>query len=452
MDKEEKNLNDVTLDDTQELIYDQDIGQEYRIENEFINDENIEISVKEKKFADEISSDKKNHHYFKNLIMIFAFLAIAILLILIINSIFKKNNIQNNKPIIKLIGEEVIVLSVGDKYIEPGYLAFDQEDGNITNNVNVIGDVNTNEAGIYTLKYKVSDNSNIVETTRNVIVKSKENDFTFNLKGQEIVFVEINGTLIEEGYEAFYDNEDISESVQTFDDLDRSQAGIYHIYYVLKKENLAVLKRTIVVYNGEELDSDADLITELSNWLIDDIHYSNKISLENVKPSALLYFGFLNCQVENNQINHEEMISCLKKIFNVTELNIPLETVYNDKNTSIIYDFSNNYWTINNLNLERPKASIIKVINNNDMINIYESYAYGVNINNEEICDGSNNKMYYSSVDKTELLGYESCNFSCDDDNCHEKVIIKNYKTVFYVHTFKQINNKYYWVSTEKIK
>ena len=37
MDKEEKNLNDVTLDDTQELIYDQDIGQEYRIENEFIN-------------------------------------------------------------------------------------------------------------------------------------------------------------------------------------------------------------------------------------------------------------------------------------------------------------------------------------------------------------------------------------------------------------------------------
>lgn len=61
------------------------------------------------------------------------------------------------KPNITLIEGEVIKLPINEKYIEPGYEAIDNLDGNITDKVKVEGIVDETKVGRYTLKYTVED-------------------------------------------------------------------------------------------------------------------------------------------------------------------------------------------------------------------------------------------------------------------------------------------------------
>lgn len=83
------------------------------------------------------------------------------------------NDIDN--PTINLVGEDIMIY-VGSKYEEPGYNAIDNCDGDITNKVIVEGNVDTNKAGIYEIKYIVTDNSgNKTEKIRKITVYDKNN-------------------------------------------------------------------------------------------------------------------------------------------------------------------------------------------------------------------------------------------------------------------------------------
>lgn len=64
---------------------------------------------------------------------------------------------DTGKPNITLIEGEVIKLPINEKYIEPGYEAIDNLDGNITDKVKVEGIVDETKVGRYTLKYTVED-------------------------------------------------------------------------------------------------------------------------------------------------------------------------------------------------------------------------------------------------------------------------------------------------------
>ena len=78
-------------------------------------------------------------------------------------------------PNIKLKGDAVISLLVGDSYIEPSYEAIDNCDGNLTSKVKVTGSVDTSVAGEYTLVYSVKDKSlNQAKIERKVIVVEPE--------------------------------------------------------------------------------------------------------------------------------------------------------------------------------------------------------------------------------------------------------------------------------------
>jgi hypothetical protein len=79
-------------------------------------------------------------------------------------------------PEIILTGNSEINLSVGDPFIEPGYTAIDDVDGDITDNVVVGGDtVDTDTAGTYIITYNVSDaaGNEATEATRTVTVSEK---------------------------------------------------------------------------------------------------------------------------------------------------------------------------------------------------------------------------------------------------------------------------------------
>jgi len=88
---------------------------------------------------------------------------------------------DTTKPVITLIGESEINLYVGDNYIEQGATAKDNIDGDITENIVITGNVNTNKAGEYKIKYNVKDSSGnkADEVVRTVIIKELEG-FIYN--------------------------------------------------------------------------------------------------------------------------------------------------------------------------------------------------------------------------------------------------------------------------------
>ena len=78
---------------------------------------------------------------------------------------------HDDSPSIKLIGDKTINIKLGTNYIDPGAIAYDIEDGNLTDSIKINGEVNTDEFGSYTLTYSVTDSaSNSVSITRIVNV------------------------------------------------------------------------------------------------------------------------------------------------------------------------------------------------------------------------------------------------------------------------------------------
>ncbi len=74
-------------------------------------------------------------------------------------------------PVITLNGDTVMDIQINTEYVEPGYQAIDNLDGDITSSVAVTGNVNTSSLGTYVLTYRVSDAAgNPSETTRTINV------------------------------------------------------------------------------------------------------------------------------------------------------------------------------------------------------------------------------------------------------------------------------------------
>ena len=74
-------------------------------------------------------------------------------------------------PNISLNGNQSMYIPVGSTFSDPGYSAYDNCDGDVTNNVSVTGSVDSSHAGNYTISYSVSDgmgNSNSVSRNVNV--------------------------------------------------------------------------------------------------------------------------------------------------------------------------------------------------------------------------------------------------------------------------------------------
>ncbi|MDD3187237.1 MAG: DUF5011 domain-containing protein [Bacilli bacterium] len=77
------------------------------------------------------------------------------------------------KPVITLLGDETVNVTLGEAYTDAGATALDDVDGDITSDIVVVNPVNVNEAGTYTVTYNVTDwnNNSAVEVTRTVIVQ-----------------------------------------------------------------------------------------------------------------------------------------------------------------------------------------------------------------------------------------------------------------------------------------
>lgn len=87
-------------------------------------------------------------------------------------------------PSISLNGNRNMYIPINSSFSDPGYEAYDNCDGNITDRVSVNGSVDTSKAGSYTITYSVTDNlGNDYSTSRSVSVYAPNSD------GSKVVYL-----------------------------------------------------------------------------------------------------------------------------------------------------------------------------------------------------------------------------------------------------------------------
>ena len=104
-------------------------------------------------------------------IQIFTALSVIVILVIIVVSGYLPNaNASTPDPTqmaLTLIGDEEITITVGDKYVEPGYIATNEIGEDLNSNVVIHSTVDTEHVGKYIIVYILED----IVKTRNVVVE-----------------------------------------------------------------------------------------------------------------------------------------------------------------------------------------------------------------------------------------------------------------------------------------
>lgn len=66
---------------------------------------------------------------------------------------------DQDRPKVTLIGERTQILTLGEFYLEQGAMASDEQDGDLSGQVTITGEVDTAKAGDYLLRYSVTDST-----------------------------------------------------------------------------------------------------------------------------------------------------------------------------------------------------------------------------------------------------------------------------------------------------
>ena len=97
--------------------------------------------------------------------------------------------LDNEKPNIILNGGNTIYLGENKEYKEPGYVATDNCDGDITKKVVVAGTVNTKKAGNYEIIYRVLDERNNETIIKRIVKVFKTNNYKPGEIGAKTIYL-----------------------------------------------------------------------------------------------------------------------------------------------------------------------------------------------------------------------------------------------------------------------
>ena len=194
---------------------------------------------------DEISFFEKNK---KTIILSTLGTLVFVGLIIFCIFLFKDDSKPSNPnpPIVteyqlELLGENTLSIQEGTEYIEPGFSAY-QGEVEVTDKVEVTGEVDINKVGTYTITYKIGDKT----LTRKVEVVKLE--VTFELIGGE-VSLNLKESYKEQGFKANDSKgNDLSKYVKVVKNINVNQPGTYYVTYTLQYKNKKIdLKRKVTV-------------------------------------------------------------------------------------------------------------------------------------------------------------------------------------------------------------
>lgn len=139
-------------------------------------------------------------------------------------------------PVITLLGDNPVNITVGDPYVDAGATAFSQLDGDITANISVVSTVNPNIPGIYTVTYYVSDSAGnpAIPVTRIVNV-ADINAPVITILGANPVMVNLGDPYVDAGATAWdVLDGDITANIQVTSNVNTNVQGIYTVTYNVK--------------------------------------------------------------------------------------------------------------------------------------------------------------------------------------------------------------------------
>ena len=159
-------------------------------------------------------------------------------------------------PVITLTNGTSISLNKGSDFVDPGYVATDECDGDLTASVTVEGNVDGHTYGTYTLTYRVTDASgNIGEITRTV----KISDLTapiITLRGEKNTYIKIGTAYTDPGFSASDNMDgDLTAKVTVTGSVDTSKMGTNTITYAVTDSfgNTTTVTRSIYVYQKQAI-------------------------------------------------------------------------------------------------------------------------------------------------------------------------------------------------------
>ncbi|WP_407270178.1 immunoglobulin-like domain-containing protein [Radiobacillus sp. PE A8.2] len=157
---------------------------------------------------------------------------------------------DEEKPVITLNGENPMTVEVNESYEEPGAMATDNNDGDLTGDIAVSGEVDTSALGTYEVTYTVTDSSGNTETVKRTVKVVDTTDPVIELNGSNSMTVEVNETYEEPGAMATDNNYgDLTEDIDISGEVDTSTVGTYEITYTVtdSSDNTMTVKRTVEV-------------------------------------------------------------------------------------------------------------------------------------------------------------------------------------------------------------
>lgn len=143
--------------------------------------------------------------------------------------------IDDIAPVIKLKGKQITEMSINTEYKEPGYIAYDEYDGDLTERVEIIGKINTENYGEYVLTYKVTDNSNNITEVNRIIKIIDEEKPKIECKEEYSIFKIGTENLIDCKAIDNFDG-DITNKIEINGEYNSNIPGTYIVEYTVKDD------------------------------------------------------------------------------------------------------------------------------------------------------------------------------------------------------------------------
>lgn len=175
------------------------------------------------------------------------------------------NVVDEEKPVITVLGDNPLTLSYGDAFVDPGAIALDNYDGDLTSSIVVVSNVNTTALGTYQVTYDVTDSSgNIADQAVRVVNVVDVDPPVITLLGTSPVTIEVNSPYVDAGATTS-DNVDgdITASIVTVNNVDPTTVGTYQVTYDV--EDSSGNPATQVVRTVNVVDTTLPIITLLGD-------------------------------------------------------------------------------------------------------------------------------------------------------------------------------------------
>lgn len=169
----------------------------------------------------------------------------GLLLFIFIITSLTSNSGKNNYRI-ELVGEEAITINLGEEYIEPGYTAYDKNNKDVTEQVEITSTVDTTKVGEYEVLYSLGK-TNIIRYVK--VSESIDATYIF-LNGKKEMYLKLGEKYIEPGYKVYDSKEEnLTEKVVITGTVDVNKVGIYRLTYtVVNSRNITTsVVRTVIV-------------------------------------------------------------------------------------------------------------------------------------------------------------------------------------------------------------